>query len=106
MKTVINEGNISEVLIMLQHLELPIDVRRKCNKTIVECLSEVKGGLEEAFIWLRKNIEESTCKQILDDIDSSAIWIVGWFKAQAHHVTSLCARHSGKTKPFWRKYDF
>ena len=98
MKTVIDEGNISEVLIMLQHLELPIDVRRNCNKTIVECLSEDKGGLEEAFIWLRKNIEESTCLQILDDIDSSAICtegIVGWFKAKAHRVTSSCTRHPG-----------
>ena len=98
MKTVINEGNISEVLIMLQHLELPMDVRRKCNKTIVECLSEEKGGLEEAFIWLSKNIEDSTCKQILDDIESSAICTerrVGWLKAQVQRVTSSCAKHSG-----------
>ena len=99
MKTVINEGSInSEVLTMLQHLELPIDVRRNCNKTIVACISEERGGLEEAFIWLRKNIEESTCKQILDDVDSSSICtetLVGWFKAQVHHITSSCARHSG-----------
>ena len=96
MKTIIDEGNIREVLMMLQHLELPIRVRRTCNKTVVECISEVNGGLEEALIWLRKNIEESTCKQILDDIDSSAIWaerLVGWFKDQFHFPS--CVRHSG-----------
>ena len=97
-KTVINESNITEVLTMLQHLDLPIDVRRNCNKTVVEYLSEEKRGLEEALIWLRKNIEQSTCKQILDDVDSSSICtetLVGWFKAQVHHITSSCARHSG-----------
>ena len=45
----INGENIWEVLAMVQHLELPIDVRRECNMTFVKCTADVKGGQSEAF---------------------------------------------------------
>ena len=71
-KTMIDSENISEVLTMSQYLELPTDVRRECNKTFVKRAVDVKGGQSEAFIWMRQNVEQETCKQVLDDVDSSS----------------------------------
>ena len=85
-KAMINDDNISEVLTMVQHLDLPIDVRRGCNQTFTKCAADVKGGRSGAFIWMRQNVEQETCKQVLDDVDSSSTCkeeLVKWAKAKA-----------------------
>ena len=89
-KTMINGENISEVLTMVQHLDLPIEDRKECNQTFVKSTADVKGGRSEAFIWMRQNVEQETCRQILDDVDSSSTCkeqLVNWVKAK---VTSQC----------------
>ena len=85
-KAMVCSENISEVLTMAQHIELPIHVRRGCNQTFVRCAVDVKGGQSEAFIWMRHNIGQETCRQILDDVDSSSTCkeeLVKWTKAKA-----------------------
>ena len=85
-KVMINGENISEVLTMAQHLQLPIDVRREYNQTFVKCTVDVKGSQSEAFIWMRQNVEQETCKQVLDDVDSSSTCkeeLVKWAKSKA-----------------------
>ena len=100
-KAMIDGENISEVVMMVQHLELPIDVRRECNKTFVKCAADVKGGQGEAFIWMRQNVEQETCKQVLDDVDSSSTYkeeLVRWIKAMP---TPRCCKTKTKSQ---RKY--
>ena len=89
-KAMINGTNISEVLTMAQHLDLPIHVRRECNQTFARIAADVKGGRIEAFIWMRHNVTQETSKQILDDVDSSSTCkeqLVNWVTAK---VTSHC----------------
>merc|ERR1719458_2452027 len=86
---------------MVQHLELPIDVRRECNKTFVKCAAAVKGGQSEAFIWIRQNVEQETCKQVLDDMDSSSTCkeeLVKWTKAK---LTPRCCKTQSQRGPSW-----
>ena len=71
-KALINDENVSEVLTMAQHLQLPIDVRRECNQTFVKCTADVKGSQIEAFIWMRHNVRPETCRKILNDVDFSS----------------------------------
>ena len=76
---------MSQVLTMAQHLDLPIDDRIECNKTFMRCTTEVTGGEREALIWMRHNVGQSTCKQILDDVNSSSTCrerLVRWGKAK------------------------
>ena len=97
-KAMINGENISEVLTMVQHLELPTDVRRECNKTFAKYTADEKGGQSEAFIWMRQNVEQETCRQILDDVDSSSTCkekLVRWVKAKA---TSRCCKTQSQRK--------
>ena len=97
-KVMIDGENISEVVTMVQHLELPIDVRRECNKTFVKCAADVKGGQSEAFIWIRQNVEQETCKQVLDDVDSSSTCkeeLVKWTKAK---LTPRCCKTQSQRK--------
>ena len=101
-KAMINNENISEVLTMVQHLDLSIDVRRGCNQTFVKCAADVKGGQREAFIWMRQNVEQETCRQVLYDVDSSSTCIeqlVKWAKAKA---TPPCC----KTQPQCKLHQF
>ena len=89
-KAMINSTNISGVLTMAQHLDLPINVRRECNQSFARCAADVKGGRREAFIWMRQNVTQDTSKQILDDVDSSSTCteqLVNWVTAK---VTSQC----------------
>ena len=79
---------MSQVLTMAQHLDLPIDDRIECNKTFMRCAAEVTGGQREALIWMRHNVGQAACKQILDDVNSSCKeWLVNWVKVKA---TSPC----------------
>ena len=85
-KAMVNNENISEVLTMAQHLDLPIDVRRECNQMFVRCTADVRGGQGEASIWMRNNVGQETCRQILDDVDLSSTCkeeLVTWTKAKA-----------------------
>ena len=94
----IDGENISELLMMVQHLELPIDVRRECNKTFVKFAANVKGGQGEAFIWMRQNVGQETCKQVLNDVDSSSTCkeeLVKWTKAK---VTPGCCKTQSQSK--------
>ena len=98
---IIDGENISEVLTMVQHLELPIDVRRECNKIFLKCMVDLNGGRIKAFIWMRQNVEQETVKQVLDDVDSSSTCkeeLVKWTKAK---VTSRCCKSQGQSQ---RKY--
>ena len=98
-KAMISSENIPEVLTMAQHLAMPIDVRRACNQRFVKCTADVKGGQSEAFIWMRQNVEQETCKQILDDVDSSSTCkeeLVNWAKAKA---TPSCCKTQSQRKP-------
>ena len=82
---IIDGENISEVLTMVQHLELPIDVRIGCNKIFVKCTADLNGGRIKAFIWMRQNVGQETVKQVLDDVDSSSTCkeeLVKWTKAK------------------------
>ena len=97
-KTMINGENISEVLTMVQHLDLPIEDRRECNQTFVKCTADVKGGQSEAFIWMRKNVKQETCRQVLYDVDSSSTCkekLVKWAKAKA---TPNCCKNQTQRK--------
>ena len=97
-KAMINDENISEVLTMAQHLDLPIRVRRGCNQTLARYAADVKGGQREAFIWMRQNVEQETCKQVLDDVDSSSTCkeeLVRWTKAK---VTPRCCKTQSQRK--------
>ena len=97
-KAMITYENISEVLTMAQHLELPIDVRRDCNQTFVKSTVDVKGGRTEAFIWMRQNVEPETCRKVLDDVDSSSTCkeeLVKWTKAKA---TPPCCKTQSQRK--------
>ena len=97
-KVMINNENISEVLTMVQHLDLSINVRRGCNQTFVKCAADVKGGQSEAFIWMRQNIEQETCRQVLFDVDSSSTCkekLVKWAKAKA---TPNCCKNQTQRK--------
>ena len=94
----IDGENISEVLTMVQHLELPIAVRRECNKTFVKCAADVKGGQGEAFIWMRQNVGQKTCKQVLGDVASSTAYKEDkgkWTKAK---VTPRCFKIRSQRK--------
>ena len=85
-KAMVSSENISEVLTMVQHLDLPIHVRRECNQMFVRCTADVRGGQGEAFIWMRHNVGQETCRQILDDVDFSSTCreeLVTWTKANA-----------------------
>ena len=87
-KVMLRGEGMSQVLTMAQHLDLPIDDRIECNKTFMRCAAEVTGGQREALIWMRHNVDQSTCKQILDDVNSSCKeWLVNWVKVKA---TSPC----------------
>ena len=93
-KAMFGGEGMSEVLTMAQHLELPIDARIECNKTFMRCATEVTGGEREALIWMRHNVGQSTCKQILDDVNSSSTCrerLVRWGKAK---ITSRCGTQS------------
>ena len=94
----ISGNNISEVVTMAQHLELPIAVRRECNKRFVKCTAKVKGGKIEAFIWMKQNVEPEVCRQVLDDMDSSSTCkeeLVRWTKANA---TPRCCKTQSQRK--------
>ena len=94
----VNGENISEVLTMVQHLDLPIEDRKECNQTFVKSTADVKGGRSKAFIWMKENIEQETCKQILDDVDSSSTFkeeLVKWAKSKA---TPLCYKTQSQRK--------
>ena len=89
-KAMVSGEGMSEVLTMAQHLELPIDVRISCNKAFMRCTADAKGGQREALIWMRHNIGQATCRQILEDVNSSCTCterLVKWGKAKA---TSRC----------------
>ena len=70
-KSIIDEENLPESVLMMQHLDLQRDLRRKNNKIFFECLFEAKGGRSLAKIWLKQNIKHSVCMQILADYDFS-----------------------------------
>ena len=70
-KSIIDEENLPESVLMMQHLDLPRDLRRKNNKIFFECLKEMRGGSSLAKIWLKQNIKHSVCMQILADFDFS-----------------------------------
>ena len=95
---IIDGENISEVLTMVQHLELPINVRIKCNKIFVKCTADLNGGRIQAFIWMRQNVGQETVKQVLDDMDSASTCkeeLVKWTKAK---VTSRCCKSQSQRK--------
>ena len=70
-KSIIDVETLPEAVLMLQHLELPREVRRKHNKVFFECLDETKGGKRLAKIWMKQNIKHSVCSQILADYEFS-----------------------------------
>ena len=83
---------------MAQNLDLPIDVRIECNRTFVKCTADVQGSRIEAFIWIRQNVQQETCRQILNDVDSSSTCrekMVRWKKAKA---TSRCCKTQSQRK--------
>ena len=93
-KAMVSGEGMSEVLTMVQHLELPSDARIECNKNFMRCTAEAKGGRNEALIWMRHSVGQSTCKQILDDVNSSSTCkerLVQWGKAKA---SSRCGAQS------------
>ena len=90
----INSEGMSEVLTMAQHLELPINARIECNKTFMRCTAEAKGGQNKALIWMRHNIRQSTCKQILDDVNSSSTCMERMVKWGMVKAASRCGAHS------------
>ena len=99
-KAMITGENISEVLTMVQHVDLPINVRRECTQIFVKIATDVKRGRREAFIWMRQNVEQETCKQVLDDVDSSSTCkeeLVKWTKAKA---TPPCCKTQSQRKLF------
>ena len=91
-RAMIRGENISEFLTMAQNLDLPIDVRIECNRTFVKCTADVQGSRIEAFIWIRQNVQQETCRQILNDVDSSSTCkeeLVQWTKAK---LTPRCCK--------------
>merc|ERR1719341_2965893 len=95
--------NISEFLTMAQNLDLPIDVRIECNRTFVKCTADVQGSRIKAFIWIRQHVEQETCRQILNDVDSSSTCkeeMVRWTKAK---VTSRCCKTQSQRGPSWSR---
>ena len=97
-RAMIRGENISEFLTMAQNLDLPIDVRIECNRTFVKCTADVQGSRIEAFIWIRQNVQQETCRQILNDVDSSSTCrekMVRWTKAKA---TSRCCKTQSQRK--------
>merc|ERR1719341_2412869 len=93
---------MSEVLTMAQHLELTINNRIECNKTFMRCTAEAKGGLNEALMWMRHNVSQSTCRQILDDVNSSSTCkerLLQWGKTKA---SSRCGAQSS-CGPSWSR---
>ena len=97
-RAMIRGENISEFLTMAQNLDLPIDVRIECNRTFVKCTADVQGSRIEAFIWIRQNVQQETCRQILNDVDSTSTCrekMVRWTKAKA---TSRCCKTQSQRK--------
>ena len=103
---IIEGENISELLTMVQHLELPIDVRIGCNKIFMKCTANLNGGRIQAFIWMRQNVGQETVKQVLDDVDNDDVdasstckeKLVKWTKAK---TTPRCCKSQSQ-----RKYNY
>ena len=70
-KSIIDGETLPEAVLMVQHLDLPRDQRRKHNTMFFECLEETKGGNMLAKLWMKENIKHSVCKQILADYQFS-----------------------------------
>ena len=66
---VINDEHIKESLMILQHLDIPAEKRRSHNTRFINCLAEVEESKSAAFLWMKTNLYQQTCGQMLDDYD-------------------------------------
>ena len=67
-KTAVMRPNFSLYVTQMQHLDLPREVRRGCNKQLVFCMGESQAA---AFIMMKDNMNMETAQMIIRDFTNS-----------------------------------
>ena len=67
-KTAVMRPNFSLYVTQMQHLDLPREVRRGCNKQLIFCMGESQAA---AFIMMKDNMNMETAQMIIRDFTNS-----------------------------------
>ena len=66
---------LCQVLILINRGADDLSERRSINKSFLDSLTNVKEGLPQALLWLKKNIDPDVCAIMLTDWKFSNSWL-------------------------------